>query len=342
MRRLLLAAGLALVAFGAQAQDKQTLADIRSELGQLSSDLQSLRAELAASGQAGYAAAGGESAIDRMNAMEAELQQLTGQTEQLQNRIDRVVKDGTTRIGDIEFRLCEMEDGCDLGTLTTPQLGQQHGSANLPPSSQTGMLNGGATRPSKPSASAATTAEKADFDRARGVLGQGDFRRAADLFAAVAETHAGGPLTAEALFLRGAALDSAGDLHGAGVAWLDSFAADPMSPQAPDALLGLSRAEAGTGDARNGCPFLQEILVRFPDVPQAEEAEKRITALGCDAMDTEVIEDADPAANLPSLDDPEAAADFGLTQDMPDLPLTDAPQTDAPQPDLPAGSAARP
>ena len=207
-RALVLAAGLVLGALPAVAQDKaQSLADIRAELNQLTADLQSLRAQLVASGPAGFAAAGGDSAIDRMNAMEARLAELTGQTEQLQNRIDRVVKDGTTRIGDIEFRLCEMEEGCDLGSLTTPTLGEQGGSSPLPGSDQQGAL---APASPKPQAGAAmTAAEKADFDRAQGVLGQGDFRRAADLFAAIAQTHAGSPLTAQALFLRGAALDAA-------------------------------------------------------------------------------------------------------------------------------------
>ena len=200
IRALVLAAGLALgAAMPVAAQDAQTLADIRAELGQLSTDLQNLRAQLVASGPAGFAAAGGDSAIDRMNAMEARLAQLTGQTEKLQNQIDRVVRDGTTRIGDIEFRLCEMEEGCDLGSLTTPTLGEQGGSGALPSSDQQGALQS-----RTPSAGvAATAAEKADFDRAREVLGQGDFRRAAELFAAIAQTHAGGPLTAEALFLRG-------------------------------------------------------------------------------------------------------------------------------------------
>src|SRR5690606_41510758 len=98
----------------------------------------------------------------------------------------------------------------------------------------------GVTQSSTPSAvAAATAAEKADFDRAREVLGQGDFHRAAELFAAIAQTHAGGPLTAEALFLRGAALDSAGDLEGSGVGSPVSFAATPYGPRAADALLGL-------------------------------------------------------------------------------------------------------
>ncbi|MCV2447660.1 tetratricopeptide repeat protein [Paracoccus sp. DMF] len=300
MRRLLLAAGFALAALPVAAQDAQTLADIRAELNQLSADLQDLRGQLVASGQAGFAAAGGDSAIDRMNAMEARLAQLTGQTEQLQNRIDRVVRDGTTRIGDIEFRLCEMEEGCDLGSLTTPTLGEQGGSSPLPSSDQQGALAPART----PSAGAATAAEKADFDRAREVLGQGDFRRAADLFAAVAKTHAGGPLTAEALFLRGAALDSAGDLDGAGIAWLESFAANPDGPQAPDALLGLSRAMSAEGGPAEGCYYLQEITSRFPSAPQAAEAEKRMAESGCEALIEGAADEAVEGM------DPEAAADL--------------------------------
>ena len=300
-RALALAAGLALSALPVAAQDAQSLADIRAELNQLTSDLQSLRGQLVASGAAGFAAAGGDSAIDRMNAMEARLAQLTGQTEQLQNRIDRIVKDGTTRIGDIEFRLCEMEEGCDLGSLTTPTLGDQGGSSPMPGSDQQGALASPSAPQAVPAATpVVTAAEKADFDRAQEVLGQGDFRRAADLFAAIAQTHAGGPLTAHALFLRGAALDAAGDLEGAGIAWLESFAANPNGPQAADALLGLSRAMSAKGGPQEGCFYLQEITSRFPGTPQAAEAEKRITATDCTAL----IE-GDAGAM-----DPEAAADL--------------------------------
>ncbi|WP_347267453.1 tetratricopeptide repeat protein [Paracoccus sp. (in: a-proteobacteria)] len=291
MRRLLLAAAFALAALPAAAQDAASLADIRAELNQLAADLQYLRAQLVAAGPAGYAAAGGDSAIDRMNAMEARLAQLTGQTEQLQNRIDRIVRDGTTRIGDIEFRLCEMEEGCDLGSLTTPPpLGEQGGASPLP-----GPDRQGAARQitAPPAGAAVTAAEKADFDRAREVLGQGDFHRAAELFAAIAKTHAGGPLTAEALFLRGAALDAAGDLAGAGIAWLESFAANPDGPQAADALLGLSRAMSAKGGPQEGCFYLQEILTRFPASPQAGEAEKRSAASGCEAL---IGEGTDPEA----------------------------------------------
>ena len=49
--------------------------------------------------------------------MEAEVQRLTAATERLTNRVDSVVRDGTNRIGDLEFRLCELEANCDIGSL---------------------------------------------------------------------------------------------------------------------------------------------------------------------------------------------------------------------------------
>ena len=62
------------------AAQPRTLADLRADLTSLGAELKSLRAELNASGAAGFQAAGGDSAIDRMNAMEREIARLTGET----------------------------------------------------------------------------------------------------------------------------------------------------------------------------------------------------------------------------------------------------------------------
>ncbi|TRW97519.1 tol-pal system protein [Paracoccus sp. M683] len=266
------------------AQDASTLADLQNQLHLLTEDLQSLRTELVASGAAGFQAAGGDNAIDRMNAMEQQLTRLTGQTEQLQNRIQRIVRDGTRRIGDIEFRLCEMDPGCDLGALmSVPELGSQgagggSGLSTGPVIGTNGSAAGTAGTAQQPSAT-----EQQDFDRAQEVLGQGDFLHAAQLFAAVAETHAGGPLTSEALFLRGSALDSAGDADQAAAAWLESFAADPQGQRAGESLLGIARIIADKGDPVAACLYLSEIPVRFAGSDPATEAQRRMDALNCGA-----------------------------------------------------------
>lgn len=298
IRAALIAAALVLAAPAAMAQTTQgaeTLADLRTQLRGLSGELQRLRAELNASGAAGFQAAGGDSAIDRMNAIEAQIARLTGQTEQMQNQISRIVTDGTRRINDIEFRLCEMDPGCDLGAIMTqPDLGSlTPGAAPVAPVAPPVQV------PSQGATTPASGAEKAEFDRAQEAFAQGDYPRAAQLFAEFAQTRAGNPLTAEALFLRGAALDQAGDLHGAGAAWLESFAAAPDGPRAGESLLGLAHVIADTGDPLAACLYLAEIPARFPGSFADTEAERRMAALDCANQ------------SLPVGDDPEAAADAG-------------------------------
>ena len=317
-------------ATAAPAAEGRTLADLRADLKALAAELKALRAELNASGAAGFQAAGGDSAIDRMNAMERDLARLTGEAERLRKRIDQVVRDGTNRIGDIEFRLCEMEDGCDLGALTTPTLGDQ--------SAGTGGVVGGALGGTVPAAGPATghpagadpvtpsaavpltAAERRSFEAASAAMQQGDFPRAAELFAAFARTHADSPAAAEAQFLRGAALDSAGDAKGATAAWLSAFAAAPTGPRAADALLGLSRVAAVGKAPSAGCVYLTELTTRFAGTPQAAEAERRSTAANCAAAmqgepaamppGTDADPAADPGADPEASADPEAAADL--------------------------------
>ena len=305
---LLLAAPVAAqqapAAASVEAAAPRTLADLRADLRALGAELKSLRAELNASGAAGFKAAGGDSAIDRMNALEREMARLTGETEQLRNRIDRIVRDGTNRIGDIEFRLCEMEEGCDLGALTTPGLGDAGGgnAATLSPAAL-------GPAPVAPADIPLTREEKSAFDAASAALQGGDFAQAATLFGQFAETHAGSPAAPEALFLKGAALDSAGDAKAATAAWLQAFAAAPAGARAPDALLGLSRVSAAGGAAVDGCLYLTELTTRFAGTPQAEEGARRSAAAGCDdalAGDTGVDLPTDPALSA----DPEAAADL--------------------------------
>jgi TolA-binding protein len=190
LRALLLT--LALLPGLAQAQDRaQTLADIRAELTALNAEFNALKQELVSTGAAQSGAAGG-SALQRMDTMEAAIMQLTAKTEALELRLNRVVTDGTNRIGDLEFRVVELEGGDLAAVGQTPTLG---GDAAQAPAA-----------PSAPAAGGAELAvgEQADFDRAKGVLGQGDFRAAADLFATFTTTYTGGPLTYEARISCGA------------------------------------------------------------------------------------------------------------------------------------------
>lgn len=280
MRRLGLSLALCLLPVLGHAQDKaETLADIRNELAQLAAEFNALKAELVASGAATNGSAGGD-ALTRMDTIEAELARLTARTEEVELKLNRVVSDGTNRIGDIEYRLCEVTEGCDPANLgATPVLGDA-GAAPAAVATDAGVAG---TAPATGSTGGAelAVAEQADFDRAKEVLGQGDFPGAAALFATYAESYPGGPLVPEAHYLRGEALTKQGDTANAARAYLDAFSAAPEGPMAPDALLKLGEGLGALGQVQEGCVTLAEVGKRFPTSMAATQSTVAMQGLGC-------------------------------------------------------------
>jgi tol-pal system protein YbgF len=277
MRRLGLAVALCLLPVLGHAQDRaQTLADIRAELSALAAEFNALKAELVSTGAATSGAAGGD-ALTRMDTIEATLARLTARTEEVELKLNRVISDGTNRIGDIEYRLCEVTEGCDPANLgATTALGGGSGSAPAPVANvgtapATGITGGAEL----------AVAEQADFDRAREVLGQGDFRGAAELFATYAQSYPGGPLVPEAHFRRGEALSQLGDTASAARAYLDAFSAAPEGPLAGDALLKLGEGLGALGQVPEACVTLAEVGMRFPGSMAATQATVAMQGLGC-------------------------------------------------------------
>lgn len=253
------------------AQNDQTLADVRQELNMLFVEVQKLRRELSTTGGAAVSS-GGTSVLDRVNAMESELQRLTSKTEELENRVNRIVDDGTRRIGDLEFRLVELEGG-DVGALgqTSTLGGEGQASVSAP-----------LTAPATPTDQASlAVGEAADFQRAQEALASSDFRTAADLFETFNQTYPGGPLAAEAELRRGEALQGLGDPREAARAFLTAFSSAPEGPMAPQALFELGRALGQLGQTQEACVTLGEVGVRFPGNPAVAQAEDQRRALGC-------------------------------------------------------------
>jgi tol-pal system protein YbgF len=271
---MFLAVGLLLAPVSAMAQDDQTLADVRQELTVLFVEVQKLKRELSTTGTGGgtigTGVAGG-SVLDRVNAMESELQRLTAKTEELENRINRIVADGTNRIGDLEFRLVELEGGdvSALGETTTLGGADQATAAPL-------------TSPATPTDQASlAVGEEADFERAQEALASGDFRGAAELFATFNETYPGGPLAAEAELRRGEALVGMEDIREAARAFLAAFSTAPEGPVAADSLFKLGRSLGQLGQTQEACVTLGEVGVRFPNSPLVAQAAEERRSLNC-------------------------------------------------------------
>lgn len=270
MRLAALAFGLSLVLTGqAPAQEQQTLADIRQELTVLHVEIQRLKREFSTTG-APTPNLSGNTVLERVDAIETELQRLTGLTEQLNARIDRIVSDGTNRVGDLEFRLCELEPNCDIGKLSeTSTLGGTAPSVAAPapatPQPQTELAVG----------------EQAEFEAARQAFEAGDYRTASDLLFKFDQSYPGSPLAAEASLMRGKALEAQGDTREAARAYLASFTGDSTGPVAAEALFKLGSSLGKLGQTSQACVTLGEVSVRFPNAAAVVDAGREMSSLGC-------------------------------------------------------------
>lgn len=287
MRRL---SGLVLIAMLVPgvlfAQDRaQTLADVKAELAALAAEFSALKQELVSSGATTSGSAGADP-LGRMDAIEAQLVRLTAKTEAVELKLGQVVADGTNRIGDLEFRLCEVTEGCDPGSLpATPELG---GTAEAAPVASEGtpaadlpVTDVPVTDVPADDAPEMAINEQSDFDRAQGVLDSGDFRTAADLLAAYAETYPGGVLAQKAGVLRGDALTQLGDTAKAARAYLDAFSGAPEGDMAGQALTKLGQSLGRLGQTPEACVTLAEVGKRFPGSLDASNAEAAMLGLGC-------------------------------------------------------------
>lgn len=258
---------LVAVPIRAAAQDQQTLADIRQELNVLFVEIQRLKRELSTTGSPGVTV-GGETALDRMNSIESELQRLTARTEELEFRIDRVVQDGTNRIGDLEFRLVELEGG-DVSTLgETTTLGGEAVATAAQPAPDT-------------SSTQLAVGEEADFQAAEAAIEAGNYAQAITLLEGFNQTYPGSPLAAEASLRRGQSLNQLGDTREAARAFLDSYTTAPDGPVAPQAVLELGTALGKLGKTQEACVTLGEVSTRYPTSTAVDGAQQQMVALGC-------------------------------------------------------------
>ncbi|WP_136634690.1 tetratricopeptide repeat protein [Pseudooceanicola onchidii] len=276
MRNFIAIGLIALLPLGAQAQSQdQTLADIRQELTVLNVEIQKLKRELSTTGTASGATVGG-SVLERMDALEAEASRLTSKTEELEFRINSVVTDGTNRIGDLEFRLVELEGG-DVSKLgQTSTLG-----GALPDGAASGTIAPPVTStPAEPVAEMAI-AEKADYEAAQAALAEGKSADAASKFDAFLLNYPGSPMQAQAELGKGKALEAGGEITKAARSYLAAFSAAPTGPVAAEALFNLGRGLGQLGQGPEACTTLQEVGNRFPGAPQVDLAMAERTKLGC-------------------------------------------------------------
>lgn len=269
---VLVAAFLAAAPMMPASAQQSPLADIRAELSVLYGDILTLKQQLDPTGlRAGNT--DGSTPLDRLISIEQSLQVLTARTEELEYRIDRIVSDGTNRVGDLEFRLCELEEGCDIGALgETPTLG---GGTETPVSPIFGGLG-------SVEGDQLAMSERTDFEAAQTAMLEQRYEDAEQLFDDFIKTYPAGPLGVQAQMGRGRALELLGKPREAGKAYLAAFNLNSEGPEAPRALLMVGRMVAATGQTDQACLLLGEVGRRFPSSQAALDASDSLTTMGCE------------------------------------------------------------
>jgi len=123
--------------------------------------------------------------------------------------------------------------------------------------------------------------ERADFDRARAAFDDGDYATAIARLGAFVEAYPGGPLTAQATFLRAHAHSALGENNQAARAYLDVFNMAADGPFAPEALFRLGQSLGALGQTQEGCLMFDEVAFRFPASEFVEQLGPARRELGC-------------------------------------------------------------
>ncbi|MDE2791387.1 MAG: tetratricopeptide repeat protein [Paracoccaceae bacterium] len=275
---------------------EQTLADIRQELEFLVSEIQSMRTQLSTTGEAPeHQSETAAPMMIRLDAIEEEIRTLTGAVESLMFQVESVVADGTRRIGDLEYRLVELEGGdvSQLGQTTTlgstspaaaAGTGTASGLGDESVANSEGAETGTVAMTDDSATVASTTVVDSDpADATTGIPGETDFERGLNAFAArdheaairyldsFTTSNPDDPRFSEARYWQGESHMALGDWVPAAQAFLSSFNRSQDGPVAPLVVLGLGASLGRLGQDGDACRILSQVSVRYPDATDAAE-----------------------------------------------------------------------
>lgn len=233
---------LALALVGPVTAQEMTLEDVRGDLAILSQQLETLRAELSLTGNTSLTTRDAASALVRIDELSADLRTSLGRVEALEIKVQKVIDDGTRRIGDMEFRLTEIEGGDTSLTGNTAPLGGVETTSDV------------------------VSSERQAFSAAKKALDDGDGSGASLMLTNFLINFPDGPLTSEVQYLHGEALAMSGDFQNAARAYLSGFSGSPDGPFAPLSLYGLSVSLFQLGQAEQACLTLAEIQIRYVEI----------------------------------------------------------------------------
>lgn len=258
---------LTLSAVGA-AKDR-SLVDIKAELPRLFSEIKSLEMELTKTFKEKPVIKGDY--IDRINSIEKELTSMISQVENLQNRIERIIRDGTNQLSDIRFRICELEKGCDINNLSLDK-----------------SLGEGAPLKNKNYEDSLvethielTIREKKEVQLVKDLLKSGDTENAIRTLKLILNTYDEGSSSLEVKFLLGESLMLNKEWKEAAIVYLDIYSSYSRSQRTAEALYLLGVSFSELGQFEQACLMFSQIELEHQSSPFRREAHKISMDLNC-------------------------------------------------------------
>lgn len=282
---LILAAGLAMMASPVRAQDLRAIQERLNDLDQqvltLSRDLYS-RNPGGANAQPTIRTAADVEV--RLQQMESQLRDLTGQIERQQYQLGQITQRLDKLVADVDFRLRRLEGAAPAAApdamAPAPDSAAAAPGLFTQPAPAAPADNGllGTLPATAPAASA-----DAEYDTAFGLLRRKDYAGAEKAFTAFLSAHPGHRLAGNARYWLGETYYVRQDMNNAALAFAEGYKADPKGPKAPDNLLKLGLALGSLGKTDKACLSLRQIGKDFADAPETlrTRATQAIDELHC-------------------------------------------------------------
>ena len=291
-------AGLLLTSWPAAAQMSRDQIDLRNQIYQLQQQVQALQQQMAQGnggsylGQSGYqqqqppSGGGGNDLVPQLltqvQSLEAEMRDLRGRVDTLQNQVDQQNADLNKRMGDLAFQIQNGGQGGAQGEAPPPAgpeaaLGQAQGAPQVPPTVPPQTLSPppgslGATR--APTTQPAATAPPAPPRTPELALRDGevaldrhDYPAAAAAAHEVLTRFRTSPRAYDAQYLLAEAMVGQKQFAQAAIAYDDTYNRNRKGAHAPEALIGLAYSLSSINEKRAACDTLTKLHAEFPHPP---------------------------------------------------------------------------
>lgn len=231
--------------------------------------------------------------LNRLDALQAEVQDLRGQLEQQAYEIENLKKQQRDRYVDLDARLSRMEGGAAPAALPV-EPGPD--AAVVAPPGAPGQLTPDELSPATPPADAVAAPvagelpalappsgdpadERAAYDEALGALLDGRYAESARRFAAFLQQYPDGDYADNATYWLGESYYVTQNYQVALETFQDLLSRFPDSSKAPDALLKVGYSHYELKDWPQAESVLGQVVERYPDTTAARLAQGRLRAL---------------------------------------------------------------